>query len=57
MNSEIEEYDKINENTDRDPSAEELMLAIKKYGNGVSFDGLSGSILNLLPLNLYVMLS
>ncbi len=52
MNNKVEEYEKINESTDKDPSTEELSLAINKYGNGVSFDGLSGPILNLLPPNL-----
>ena len=52
IEGEIEEYDKINEITDRDFSPEELTAAIKKYGKGVSFDGLPGSILHILPENL-----
>ena len=49
---EIEEYENTNEITDKELCSEELSLAIRKYGNGVSFDGLSGSILSLLPANL-----
>ena len=53
MNAEIHEYDCTNDVTDRDFTSEELSTAIKRYGKGISFDGLSGKILHILPENLY----
>ena len=49
---EIHEYDNSNDITDSKLTSEELSLAIRKYGNGVSFDGLPGKVLSLLPPNL-----
>ena len=49
---EVTNYHHVNEITDSELTEEELEAAIKKFGTGVSFDGLPGKVLTLIPSNL-----
>ena len=52
ISDEVKYYNHINETTDSQLTEDELEAAIKKYGTGISFDGLPGKILNLIPSSL-----
>ena len=49
ISDEVANYNHVNETTDNQLTEDELEAAIKKYGTGISFDGLPGKILNLIP--------
>ena len=48
---EVANYHHINETTDSELTEVELEAAIKKFGTGISFDGLPGKVLHLIPNN------
>ena len=45
MCQQVAAYDNYNEITDNSFTEAELEAAIKRFGNGVSFDGLPGKVL------------